>query len=38
MVKDRVNVMGFNVLDEGTKTMRVQDIEYVSGESIQGEM
>ena len=34
--KDRVNVTGFNVLDEGTKTMRVQDVEYVSGESIQG--
>ena len=38
MVKDRVNVMGFNVLDEGTKTMRVQDIEYMSGESMQGKM
>ena len=36
MVKDRVNDMGFNVLNEGTKTMRVQDVEYVSGESIQG--
>ena len=23
MMKDRVNVMGFNVLDEDTKTMRV---------------
>ena len=23
MMKDRINVMGFNVLDEGTKTMRV---------------
>ena len=37
-VKDRVNDMGFNVLDEGNKTMRVQDIEYMSEESIQGEM
>ena len=36
--KYRVNVIGFNVLDESTKTMRVQDIEYVSEESIQGKM
>ena len=28
--------MGFNVLDEGTKTMRVQDVEYMSGEHVQG--
>ena len=38
MVKDRVNNMGFNVLDESIKTMRVQDIEHMSGESIQGKM
>ena len=37
MAKDRVNDMGFNVLDEGTKTIRVQDIEYMSEKSIQGE-
>ena len=36
MVKDRINVTGFNVLDEGIKAMRVQDVEYVSEESIQG--
>ena len=35
-VKDRVNDTGFNVLNEGTKTMRVQDVEYMSGESVQG--
>ena len=37
MVKDRVNDMGFKVLNEGTKTMRVQGVEYISGESIQCE-
>ena len=37
-VKDRINEMGFNILNEGAKTMRVQDIEYVSGESVQGKM
>ena len=36
--KDRVNIMGFNVFDEGIKTMRVSNIEYMSMESIQGEM
>ena len=38
MVKDKVNDMEFNVLNESTKTMRMQDVEYVSGESVQGEM
>ena len=38
MAKDRVNVMGFDVLNEGTKTMRVQDVEYVSGKSIQSKI
>ena len=36
MVKDRVNNMGFNVFDESTKTMRMQGIEYVGGEDVQG--
>ena len=38
MAKDRVNNMGFNVFNESTKTMRVQDVEYMSGEGAQGEM
>ena len=38
MAKDRVNNTGFNVLDKGTKTIRVQDIEYMNEKSIQGEI